>query len=47
MQVSRIIEVSFLLVLVYLVLSNGSSFGQVVSSIGSVYSGSIKTLQGR
>jgi hypothetical protein len=45
--VGRILEITFILVLMYLVLTNGNAFSQVVGSIGSVYTSSVKTLQGR
>lgn len=45
--VGRILEITFILVLMYLVLTNGNAFSQVVSSIGSVYNNSVRTLQGR
>jgi hypothetical protein len=47
MNVSRIIEVTMTLVLVYLVVTHGSQFAQVVSSIASGYTSSVKALQGR
>jgi hypothetical protein len=46
-QLSRWIEVTFVLVLVYLVLTNYKGFASAVSSLGSVYSSSVKVLQGR
>lgn len=45
--VGKVLEITFILVLMYLVLTNGNAFSQVVSSIGSVYTSSVKTLQGR
>jgi hypothetical protein len=46
-EVDKILEITFILILMYLVLTNGSAFSQVVGSIGSVYQGSVRTLQGR
>lgn len=46
-MVSKIIEVTAVLVGLYLVLNNASSFGTVASATGSVYTGAVKTLQGR
>jgi len=45
--VGRVLEITFILVLMYLVLTNGSAFSQVTQSIGSVYTSSVRTLQGR
>ncbi len=47
MDVGRILEITFVLIVLYLVLSNGSSFGSVVNTIGSTYIGAVKALQGR
>lgn len=46
-QLSRWIEVTFVLILVYLVLVNYKGFSSAVASIGSVYGSSVKVLQGR
>jgi hypothetical protein len=45
--VGKVLEITFILVLMYLVLTNGSAFSQVVGSIGNVYTSSVRTLQGR
>jgi hypothetical protein len=45
--VSQILEISFMLVLVYLVVVNADGFSSSVRALGSVYTASIKTLQGR
>lgn len=46
-MVNRVLEITFVLVILYLVLNNYQGFGSVVRSVGSVYSSSVKTLQGR
>jgi hypothetical protein len=46
-MVSRILEISFTLILVYLVLANAYGFSSAVESVGSVYVSSVKALQGR
>jgi hypothetical protein len=46
-MVGRILEITFVLVLIYLVASNAQGFSQVVKSIGSVYTESVRALQAR
>lgn len=46
-MVGKIIEVTAVLVGLYLVLTNATSFGTVASATGNVYTGAVKTLQGR
>lgn len=46
-NVSRIIEVTTTLIVVYLIVAHGSEFSKVVSAIASGYSQSVKALQGR
>lgn len=43
----RMFEVSFTLILVYLILNNAVGFSSVISSAGAVYVNSVKALQGR
>lgn len=45
-MIARIIEVTFMLVLAYLILKNASGFSSAVRSVGSVYTSSVKALQG-
>lgn len=45
--VNRWIEITFTLVLVFLVLSNGQAFSMIANTVGSVYANSVKVLQGR
>lgn len=45
--VNRVVEITFVLVALFLVLSNAGAFGTVVTSIGNVYSSSVRTLQGK
>lgn len=46
-MVGRVIEVTLILVMAYLVLANANSFGTVTRAIGSTYIGAVKVLQGR
>lgn len=46
-MVSKVIEATLVLIVIYLVLSNGQAFSQVTNSIASGYVGSVKALQGR
>jgi hypothetical protein len=46
-MIRQVIEGTILLIIIYLVLSNGQSFSAVTRSIGGVYVGSVKALQGR
>ena len=43
----HVIEVTFTLIVVYLVLANAFGFSSAVTSIGNVYVQSVKALQGR
>lgn len=45
--VSKILSGTAVLIGMYLVLKNSSSTVKVINSLGSVYTGSVKTLQGR
>jgi len=45
-MVMTIIEVSAVLVGLYLVLTNSDSFKTVAGSVGSVYTGAVSALQG-
>jgi hypothetical protein len=45
--VSRWIEITFVLILMFLVLSRSSGFSSITRSIGSTYVESVKALQGR
>lgn len=45
--VGQILEGTFVLTLVYLIVTNADNFSKVVSSISSAYVGSVKVLQGR
>lgn len=46
-KASGILEATFLLILVYLVLSMSGGMAQVTKSLGGVYVDSIRALQGR
>lgn len=47
MNVSRIIEVTATLIIVYYVAVHADGFSRVINAIGSVYASSVKALQGR
>lgn len=46
-MISRWLEITFMLILVYLVLSRAGEFSTSMRAIGSAYTGSVKALQGR
>lgn len=46
-MVSRIIEITFTLILVYLILDNAKGFSSSVSAISGAYNSAVKTLQAR
>lgn len=46
-NLSRWLEITFILILLYLVLSRALGFSSVVRSIGKVYVDAVKALQGR
>jgi hypothetical protein len=46
-MVGRILEITFLLVLAYLVIANAGNFATAIKALGGVYAGSVKVLQGR
>ncbi len=41
------LEVTFVLIILYLILSRSTAFSNAITSLGSVYVGSVKALQGR
>lgn len=43
----RLFEVTFTLVLVYLILNNAVGFSSAVTAAGNVYVNAVKALQGR
>lgn len=43
----RIIEVTFLLVLAYLVVANAGGFSLAMNGLANAYTGAVRTLQGR
>jgi len=45
--IRNLLELTFTLILVYLIVTNASGFANSVRSLGSVYTSSIKALQGR
>lgn len=46
-MINRILEITFVLVLAYLVIANAPNFSLAVQTVGGVYAGAVKTLQGR
>lgn len=46
-MVGRVLEITFVAVLLFLVVTNADGFARVTTAIGSVYSQSVRTLQGR
>lgn len=46
-MVRQLLEITFVLIILYLVVNNASGFSSAVRSIGSVYGSSVKVLQGR
>lgn len=44
---TQAMEIAFVAVLVYLVLSNAGAFSQITAAVGNVYTSSIKALQAR
>ena len=46
-NVGRWLEITFVLIILYLVLSRAFGFSTVVKSIGGVYVNAVKALQGR
>lgn len=44
---SRVMDISFVAIILFLVLSNGDSFSKVLSAISSTYISGVRTLQGR
>lgn len=46
-MLSRILEISFTLIMIYLVLSQADNFSTVIKSAGDIYIKAVKTLQGR
>lgn len=46
-MVRQVIEGTILLIIIFLVLSNGKSFTSVVGALSAAYGNSVKVLQGR
>lgn len=47
LNVERILEITITAVVLYLVLTNGQAFSNIITSAGSVYAESVRALQGR
>ena len=46
-MVGKVLEITFVLVMAYLILANAHNFSIAAQTVGGVYSGAVKTLQGR
>lgn len=46
-MINRVLEITFVLVMAYLVIANARNFAVALGAIGGVYTGAVKTLQGR
>ncbi len=46
-MVGRILEITFVAIMAYLVIANAGNFSTAIKALGSVYIGAVKTLQGR
>ncbi len=46
-MVGRVLEISFVLILLYLVLTRASGFSSSVTAISGAYVSAVKALQGR
>lgn len=47
MNIGRWMEITFMLILAYLILSNYKGFAAAINSIGGAYTSSVRALQGR
>lgn len=46
-EVRRWMEITFILIVIFLVLSRAGAFSAAIKAIGGVYVGGVKALQGR
>lgn len=46
-MVGKVLEITFVLIIAYLVLANAQNFSIAAQTVGGVYEGAVKTLQGR
>lgn len=46
-KVGQILEISFVLILVYLVVTNFVGFSSATNAVGNLYTSGVRTLQGR
>ena len=46
-ELRRWLEITFVLIVLYLVLSRASAFSTAVKALAGAYTGSVKALQGR
>jgi hypothetical protein len=47
LKLDKVLEITFTLIMLYLILVNYKGFSNVVSSLGGAYTGAVKALQGR
>lgn len=47
LNTEQILEITATAVILYLVLTNGQAFAQIVGAVGGVYTNAVRTLQGR
>lgn len=45
--VSRLLEITFLLIVLYIVVANARAFSTIVSTLGATYTSSVRALQGK
>jgi hypothetical protein len=43
----KIIEGTIVLILAFLIITNGTAFGTAIGAVGTVYTDAVKALQGR
>lgn len=46
-ELDRWMEITFVLIVIYLVLSHGSAFSSAITAISGLYNGAVRNLQGR
>jgi hypothetical protein len=45
--IGDIIEVTFVLIMAYLILTNADGFSKAATAVSGLYNGAVRTLQGR
>lgn len=46
-MISKVLEITFVLIMTYLVIANAAHFSMAIQALGAVYGNSVKVLQGR